>query len=245
MGFGLCILDWGGQVTISLIALVLLSAVIASSQVVGGGGSAGVVRLVAPVPGVPVSVEQVEEYVRTHPGQSATTQSFRTHVYRDSAGRMRIESGGSGPSDQVRPMVTIIDPVGGSTFMLMVAEKVAARMVFPRSGSGIGLPGPPSTGTPERGLVTRTEKLGKRIIEGLEFEGMRIVRTSQGESQVVSTEENWTSADLGLTGLSEAKGPDGRYTARLEHIVRGEPNSSLFSIPPGYAIRDLGFSDAR
>src|SRR5579875_2132323 len=36
LGFGLCILDWGGQVTISLIALVLLSAVIASSQVVGG-----------------------------------------------------------------------------------------------------------------------------------------------------------------------------------------------------------------
>jgi hypothetical protein len=47
--------------------------------------------MVFPVSGAPITLEEVEERTRTLPDGATDTEILREKIYRDSAGRMRIE----------------------------------------------------------------------------------------------------------------------------------------------------------
>ncbi len=95
---------------------------------VGGGGA----RRVGPaVTGMPYSAEQVNETVQTLADGTHIRQKQRTTVmYRDSAGRTRMETPIGGPAvNDGAKMVRIVDVVGGYEYTLDEQNKVAHRVL--------------------------------------------------------------------------------------------------------------------
>lgn len=91
---------------------------------------------------------------------------------------------------------------------------------------------------------TKTEQLGKRLIEGVETVGTRTTMTIPANSvgnelpiEVVS--ESWFSPELKTVVMSTRKDPRfGETTFRLRNVRLGEPLPSLFEVPPDYKITD-------
>jgi len=195
--------------------------------------------LVQPSAGSPLSAQQVEERVRILPDGRSTVDTARSMIYRDSAGRLRIESipSGSGESSTV----FLIDPTSGSRTVLSVVDRTACRVVGPKAGedgfaNGVGGMG---EGLPPGPWTTSTEKLGRRTIEGIEVEGRRVTQTSADQPSLAAIYDRWYSSELRVVGLAVASGPYGAHTARIQNLHRGEPDPTLFMIPAGYKIVDL------
>jgi hypothetical protein len=88
------------------------------------------------------------------------------------------------------------------------------------------------------------ERLGSKNIEGVVAEGTRNTTTwpvnSQGNDRpIVSTNENWRSAELKEFVLSTNNDPrNGENVTKLINISRAEPDPSLFEPPSGYTVVD-------
>jgi hypothetical protein len=195
--------------------------------------------LALPLPGAPVTFEQVEERVFTT-GSAGTT--LKTRTYRDSFGRIRIErtiaEGASGTERSI-DLIEILDPVAALRFVLVTSggEKVAYRRELPKSDANFFAlsPGPLTSGE----LTVRTEALGTREIEGIEFEGSRVIETSKADPQVTRTIEHWLSAGLHLLALLSISSPGESYVVRIQKLRRQEPDPLLFVVPAGYRSLDL------
>jgi hypothetical protein len=123
--------------------------------------------------------------------------------------------------------------------MLLVDEKVAVYFIEPHSDSepfNIGFPAPGKAMPME--WETKTERLGTRVIDGVEVEGTRMVRTSADQPPLIAIYEIWRSGSLGVTFLVETSGPDWKHTAKLQKLNRYEPDPALFVIPADYAIQE-------
>jgi hypothetical protein len=89
-----------------------------------------------------------------------------------------------------------------------------------------------------------TEQLSAQSIEGVLAEGTRTTTTypigSVGNDRpVTTTNEIWTSRELGMPVLTKMSDPrSGVTTMRLFNISRAEPDASLFQPPAGYEIVD-------
>ncbi|MDE3167893.1 MAG: hypothetical protein KGN36_18980 [Acidobacteriota bacterium] len=132
-------------------------------------------------------------------------------------------------------MVELVDPVKGMLVVLESSSKIAHRMWFPKGSAGTAhfvalLP-----------ASAQTEKLATLVITGIECEGRRVM-ISQSPPEI-ETEEQWFSADLGVIALTKHSGPDGERVARVEKLMRGEPDATLFAIPQEYVIRDLNLPE--
>jgi hypothetical protein len=188
------------------------------------------VFLMLPRAGAPMSFDQVEERSQR---DGSDTEVISSKVVRDTAGRVRIEA---------LPHPVIIDPVAGFQTVLVPESKVAIRVPFSKGegearfvffGGFVDRPaGPPnSAGT--------VENVGKLWLEGVEFEGTRIVWTYETVPQTTETQEDWFSEDLKLMGLIVASGPTETYKAYIRNLRREEPDPALFSIPSGYQMLEL------
>ena len=192
-----------------------------------------------------MSFEQIDEYSRKIEDGSLAAETRKSKIYRDSSGRLRIES-----STPTTDIIQLIDPIAGSRVILLSTEteKIGYRLPWPKSSEvqfTIFAPvGNESAGDPSRKWTSTTENLGMRTIEGIEFEGMRIVNAAEGEPALTKTVEQWHSAEQKLIGLIVASSPSETYTARIQNVHREEPDSSLFMVPPDYTVLDhLPLSD--
>jgi hypothetical protein len=195
--------------------------------------------MVFPVSGAPITLEEIEE--RTHPLPDGTTDTeiLREKIYRDSSGRMRMEETIDDPSNKSLVLVYLIDPSPLSIVML-TPDKIAARLLPPKNvdQAGLALPGLLQQ-LPPGNWEWKAENLGRRTIEGIDFEGTRVTRTAPEHPGTVALDESWNSNELRLTGLAFGSGPNGSYTARIENVNRSEPDPSLFTIPSEYTVQDL------
>ena len=90
----------------------------------------------------------------------------------------------------------------------------------------------------------KTEALGTKLVEGVKAEGMRTTSTIPAGAignlmpiEVVT--ERWFSPELQTAVLITRRDPRaGETVYRLTNIVRAEPNDSLFTVPPGYELRE-------
>jgi hypothetical protein len=109
-------------------------------------------------------------------------------------------------------------------------------------------PPPPAPGTirMERldpGSMTH-EDLGRQTIEGINATGTRMTHTiaagAIGNLQPIKVvSEQWFSPDLQLLVMTKHSDPrTGDTTYRLQGIVRGEPDRSLFVLPADYTLRE-------
>jgi hypothetical protein len=189
--------------------------------------------LALPSSGPPLCAIQVEEFTGLAPETMGETR--RSVIHRDSAGRMRIDTEFTMDGRYPLLIIRLVDPVAHFTAILESAGKVAYKSFLP-AGTGFGFPMAVNERIPQGSWQRSTESLGARSIEGFEFQGTRSIKTSGEHPGFTVTEERWTSRELMATGLLVSAGPTWRNTARLENIVREEPDSALFAIPDDYEI---------
>jgi hypothetical protein len=224
----------------TLVWVVALSCVVAAAAQSGEPPATGPVGLVLPVPNAPFSAQQVEERTRTAPDGTLTTKVIASQVYRDSAGRTRIEWRALDAPRGAYDVVYLIDPVSWSATILLVGPKVASQNTVPRSSPGGFQVGLPAVGErlPATEWQTKAESLGTKIVEGIEVRGTRTTQTAEGKPPLTAVWETWSSQALGLKLIVEASGPDWKHTAKLRNLDRNEPDPSLFVIPPDYTVQD-------
>jgi len=91
-----------------------------------------------------------------------------------------------------------------------------------------------------------TEQLGSQTMEGVAVTGVRTTRTIPAgqignERPISIVTEVWTSPDLQTIVSSKRSDPRmGEQTYRLTNIQRGEPDPSLFTVPPDFKIMGDG-----
>jgi hypothetical protein len=122
----------------SIIAAAVTLAVVASAQAVKHESP----TMVLPIPGIPLSVDAIEEYVSKGPDGISTRQINQAKYYRDAAGRMRTEMAEPNSIDRALAGVALDNPIDGFIAVLEPQTKLAHRVKFPKSNStdewGIG-----------------------------------------------------------------------------------------------------------
>ena len=202
--------------------------------------------------GRPYSGEEVSRQERTLSDGTRTLQPGPSAIkYRDTAGRIRTERRALRPMGIVNwidpPIVPeIVDPVAGFLYYLDTMNRIAHRTPLPPESFRIITAPPnmvyPAITTREKDLVRRAVPLGTDIINGIEAVGRRFITTYAAESlgnesPLVTTLEIWTSPELGITVRSTNADPrTGEFTNEVVDIKRGEPDRSLFEVPPDYEI---------
>lgn len=204
-----------------------------------GGGDRGAVPVVK---GAPVSGDGVVTVRSRFYDGSKSERTVPARFYRDSAGRVRREQTILGlealdPNAGPRSIVTIVDPVEQTTYVLMPDTNEAQRIPFDsRALVHQPYPTPPQPGT------TTEEPLGTRTIDGIAAQGRRtrltIAAGRMGNDRPIEiTDERWESPDLKLLLLSRYHDPrtlDVEY--RLTNISRTEPPAELFKVPADYRV---------
>lgn len=199
-------------------------------------------------------------------GTHINRKTGMTRMFRDSQGRTRREGYApanmqTGEAGSL-VMVTIEDPVAGVEYILSPRDRTA-RQVDPgaslhvTTGANGGMTVQslqPRIATSGNGPVTAaappaparqtntSEDLGTQTIEGLVVDGKRFTHTipvgAEGNDRPMEiVHEMWFSNDLRITVLSKTSSPQsGETTTRVTNIVRAEPDSALFQVPPDYTI---------
>jgi TonB family protein len=144
-----------------------------------------------------------------------------------------------------------------STFLLLgpMKEIPGVKSFHPVEGGLVSNGGAIATGNvcgprlirPVGGLganaETNTESLGTQVIEGVEAEGTRITQTIpagsiNNERPIEIIYERWYSQELQLDLLVKSVDPrSGEWTQQFTNINRGDPDASLFEIPPDYTVQ--------
>jgi len=189
-------------------------------------------------------------------------------MYRDSAGRTRIESDlrdcGTEPCS-----VTIVDPLAGFRYEINSHNKVVERFAIPASRPpAIEPPTPDMTGPvgiisarlimdgAVRGIGmagnhfrTESQWLGTQMIDGVAAWGGRVVTILEAgaagnEYEVAVTNEKWVSPELRVLVLRKLLDPrHGNTISRLTHISLAEPDPVLLAPPLDYTMKDMPKSD--
>ena len=195
--------------------------------------------MILPIPGAPLSAQQVEERTQISSDGTVTTDTLTSQIHRDSAGRVRIEWYSEDRSDWRPGIVYLLDPVAYSLTTLLPEQKIAFRETVSRSSSGfqVALPGP-GRPLPMVKWRTQTEALGVRVIQGVENQGTRTIQRSDEEPSVMATSEKWSAQSLGLTLEVKVTGPGWAHTVKLQNLNLHEPDLALFAVPTGYRIED-------
>jgi hypothetical protein len=216
------------------------------------------------LPGRPFSAEEIAQRTQTLPdGTKVVDPRPSTFHYRDSAGRTRTERplmmSTLFSRSNIPVVPEIFDPVAGYCYYLDTVNRVAHRillkqpiqtmvppqgLVFPAEMPAIMM----STGpmgarvAPSAQPTASTERLGTRMIEGVETTGTRTTTTypagAMGNDQPITTfRENWIAPELNATVLSKVNDPrQGEDLQAMVHINREDPDGSYFTVPRGYKI---------
>jgi hypothetical protein len=232
------------------------------------GGIAGAAFQSNMVTGQPYSAQQETQTVQTlQDGTHITNGVQKVKLYRDSQGRTRTERTAQQPpgilSASTPPVfIEVSDPVAGYRYTFdSISQKVYRSPSAPlRVPKPVGIPAQLPAGVPVAravimpapasggGQVARpevvTEQLPAQLIEGVLAEGTRTTTTYAAglfgnDRPVTTTNEAWTSRELGMQVLTKVSDPrSGVTTMRLFNISRAEPDASLFQPPAGYEIVD-------
>jgi hypothetical protein len=91
---------------------------------------------------------------------------------------------------------------------------------------------------------TKSEKLEKRVVEGVEAEGHRTVTTIPAgeignEQPIQIVHERWYSPELQVVVMTRHSDPRfGETTYRLTNINRSAPDASLFQVPADFTLKE-------
>jgi hypothetical protein len=249
--------------------LFLGAAVFAQDAIsVGPGSFTGSVHFSVPPPieraqvvaGLPYSADETETTVQTLADGTHITRANSTRkLYRDSAGRTRIERpavqfppGGrhaavpvvieiTDPVEHVKYTLDTVNKIAHKQSLVNVARDLAIRRTTPRVAAA-GAPALPAQPSGDEGPQVTREKLDSQAMEGLQVQGHRTTTVYPTDSvgndrPVTGVEEDWRSPELKIDVLHTSNDPRfGEVTRKLTNLVRSEPDASLFRPPADYSI---------
>jgi hypothetical protein len=193
--------------------------------------------------GIPYSAQQVTERVQTLADGTRITQKPRkVNLYRDSLGRTRSEDLSSDAESEEITSVNIIDPVAGFRYSLDPSTHTARRWSTAKPSATTAS----AASKHDEGPQISRESLGTQTIEALLAQGTRTttvypVGSFGNDGPVTVSSENWRSPELQTVLLSKVSDPrTGETTSRLTNISRSQPDPSLFQVPDGYQLIDVG-----
>lgn len=206
--------------------------------------------VIPPIPNAPFSATLATEWKRYTADGGTITMVNERHIARDEQGRiyeerwLLVPKGGTGKS--MMNWIQIADPGQQTLLNCSVFRHICTQQRYdPRSDLAaatgpIEMNGPLGNG---RGFI-HTDRLGMRLIAGVETTGTRITSTLSpgaiGNDQPVNqVRETWHSDQLGINLLSVVSGPlVGTETFTVTEIDPSPPDPRLFQIPQGYQFRE-------
>jgi len=194
------------------------------------------------VKGAPYTADVTTEFTQVLGDGNRIHQITSERVLRDSEGRTRRETslaGLSAPGDASVPLAFIDDPVAGGSFVLDLTKRSVTRMPWRQAPPN----GPAGRGNQQSRLANpnlKTESLGRQTIAGVLAEGTRTTQTIPAGQigntlpiQVVN--ERWYSQELQAVILQKRSDQrSGESVYQWTNIIRAEPPSSLFVVPPDF-----------
>lgn len=207
----------------------------------------------ATVTGAPYSAVQVTEMVQKLGDGNTIVERSQTNVYRDTQGRVRIEHSTPsrlGNSTQgARKMVSILDPVAGTSYVLQPGENKAFKstMRSRQPGDASAQSAQPRTPRHHTGggnePAPTTENLGLQSINGVAATGTRTTQTipagAIGNTQAIQiVREVWIAQDLKIPVMIKTSDPRfGETTMQLTNVLQTNPDPALFQVPAGYTVQ--------
>lgn len=197
------------------------------------------------VAGAPFSADVVSQSTQIQADGTSVTQETHGKVFRDSAGRTRSETELQSSMAGVAPrrIVTIVDPVQGTSMVLDVAAKSATVFHLPAaSADKVNLAASRAGRASVKQLaLPGSEDLGAMMMEGFAVTGIRRAGASEAAkapAQNIVT-ESWFSTELKVDLLVSRQGSQSvSRTTRLTNITPGEPDPTVFQVPADYTVRD-------
>jgi len=195
-----------------------------------------------PVTGAPYSaIETVQSQETLNDGNKILGQQ-QTKVFRDRDGRVRRERTFTHGSAAPQTMVSIFDPVAGSSYVLDPAKSSAVKAELPPARTGQMNWSNHASGSRKGNAQTQTENLGTQSVNGVPATGTRVTMTiaagAIGNVQPIQTvRETWISTDLKVPVMIKTTDPRfGTRVVQLTNIVQSDPDPSLFQVPSNYTV---------
>ena len=210
----------------------------------GGGIGPGQPSLMQTVTGAPYSGVEVRTTEQVLANGNLIRRQEQSTVYRDSQGRVRIESTRQRPDGQMETRVTIADPVAGVIHELDVANKTSFDRPARFTQADAGTPGRGrGSAAFQLDASVKREALTTQSVNGVYASGSRETRTiaagSIGNSQAIDVvRETWISDELKVPVLTKISDPrSGSTVTQLTNINRSEPDAALFQVPSDYSVQ--------
>jgi TonB family protein len=180
--------------------------------------------------------------VETHSDNSSKSTTRR--ILRDSAGRQRVEELTVDGVPQ-SSTVMIYDVVGAKAIKLVMAAQAA--VVSPmKVGRSVAVDVSQATALPPANVAPNQTLLGMKEIVGLEAWGQRIAQTIPQTDGSTNTQDRelWFSTHyrMALTQITRHEGIT--TTQSVMSFEPGEPDPSLFQIPPDFVVTEAPPADA-
>ena len=200
------------------------------------------------VGGLPFQAKKVMTIVTTENEGTKRTRVTKSHVFRDTQGRVRIErfyDGTEDPLESVPRQILIYDNCGTSV-SLLPAEQTGKIQKLPNRLNRSNLPNcrefDPNQ-LPQPGPKGKFEILGHSQLDGVEIMGWRATyyrsaeAMSSGEPPTEVT-ERWcsTTLDAEMGEFSLSQNPKMEIRTVFSDLKRIESDPVLFEIPKGYKI---------
>ena len=200
------------------------------------------------VEGLPFQAKQVMTIVATENDGAKRTQVMKSHVFRDTKGRVRAERFYDGTEDPLEsvPRQIMINDNCGTSVSLLPSEQTAKIQNMPTHFTVSDLPhckefDPKKL--PQPGAKGKFEILGHKILDGVETMGWRISYYSSVEAMSsgeppTEISERWcsTTLDIEMSSFSLSQNPKMVIRTVVSDLKRIEPDPALFEIPKGYKI---------
>jgi hypothetical protein len=197
---------------------------------------------VPPLPNAPFSATVQTEWTKYL--ADGTTQFIQNHrqIARDGLGRVFQERTMFGPQGS---------PIASQVWRTELAEPSSRTVAYCDSHTHVcelrpyaGPPTPPG-GSLANGPGFVSEKLGSRILNGLDLIGTRETQTisprfAGSDRPIVVVKEFWYSPQLGVNVLTTRDDPrSGKEVFTVTDVRWGEPDPSLFALPANARVVDL------
>jgi hypothetical protein len=207
------------------------------------------------IPGYPISGTIDAENTRTDSHGKTVIARFRSRIYRDSKGRTRLEWDTTPLDEPPKPgwvMIEIYDPTNRTSIQLQPSIKAAWKGHFPAPNekpqqvckeSDFPKIDPKDLAQVAIPEVSQ-EELAHDVVDGMAVrhgrESVKLAPHSSGKNSAYArVTDYWFSQELQAFILVKRRGPGkSRHTVKLSDISRGEPDPSLFTIPPGYKVSE-------
>ena len=238
-----------------LLALSLAALVVSSSA---AAAQPEVVPLLS-VAGAPFSGVRSQQSAKNFVDGNRIDRGGSVRLYRDGRGRTRVERDLPAEVVAANPQIdltqiVINDAVTGERIELrpksrtafVIKGRAAGAIPRPTAPPGVFLTFAGRFHGPDDAGWAPPVSLGEKSIDGLRAIGARReytlpVGAINNEKPVKITVEQWYSPDLALIVKKSAKASlGGELDQEVENIVQGEPDPTLFTIPPDYSRVEAG-----